>query len=957
MAGLDKTARPTSEGAMNFIVRGFTPWSRVLAAGLAFCLALGCAVTMADGPSPAASAAMERARAEALQRQAAERRKQIPGPWDDAKHPERPALREQAQREELEAGLLAAAACYELAAAHPPQSAPWKENLSVAQRKYGDLYREFPTLAGGLFARMWEGRLERELGQTDQSLEVFRGLLASLPDDETFGPLRDRTMVLLLETLVSGPRKNYAEAAAKAEAWTEPARGREAAADVARIHYLAGQALLEHGRSLPADDPRRGDRLRSARQHLAAAARAAGPEQRDAQRLLADPLLGDPSDLRPAVDYATARLRGDVAWAQMLGAQDRLRKTRLPAAGDTAAASARRKAQQEFNDARDRALGFYRVVLRKKPSGAAAEQLGVVRFRMSYLSWAAGDLARAAILGEFLARSAPRSAEACPAAAIAMKALRGAWTEAAWEEDRPQQAERLRGLAEYVTATWPGRPEAAEGWMLLVDMAAERRDVPKALEYLGRIPVDSPQRGAAEGRAGQAFWAAAVQAVRLPAAERPSQAEWDHLVRLAEEHLREGIRRMRAPAAGPVQGTAALGASAPGATLVESELALAQVELDAGRPQDALGRLEDPDVGPLALTILGNPLTEDEAFRLSVYATALRACARLRQFDNAQKTLFALEADFSGQTVEGRLKWLATCGRLSRDLQEALTRLRVANRFEELGNVAQGCQIFLTRISEGQSQSAGLIDLYWAAQTWFALGAGLDPRLGKPPADVESCYREALGLYRAMEARCRKDPRFAPEPQTALEVRVRLAACLRALGQYSEALGVLVEILRGDENRIDVQVEAARTYQQWGQEDPTWYDCALHGSQGDQGRFLVWGWGAIATRVESLPGSRAIFHEARYNLAWCRMRRALDQPAPERAGFLKLAALDVLRVYESTPGMGGPEWRAKYDALFREIQQHQGLPPTGLRAAAEALAQTKSPGPRGLPAERPGAGP
>ena len=86
--------------------------------------------------------------------------------------------------------------------------------------------------------------------------------------------------------------------------------------------------------------------------------------------------------------------------------------------------------------------------------------------------------------------------------------------------------------------------------------------------------------------------------------------------------------------------------------------------------------------------------------------------------------------------------------------------------------------------------------------------------------------------------------------------------------------------------------------------------------------------------LQSREEYRAIFHEARYNIALCRTRLAQAKTGAERAELLKQAELDITRTYQLYPKMGGPEWFEKYDALLKAIRKFRNQPnPKGLRDA------------------------
>ena len=81
-----------------------------------------------------------------------------------------------------------------------------------------------------------------------------------------------------------------------------------------------------------------------------------------------------------------------------------------------------------------------------------------------------------------------------------------------------------------------------------------------------------------------------------------------------------------------------------------------------------------------------------------------------------------------------------------------------------------------------------------------------------------------------------------------------------------------------------------------------------------------------------------VFHEARYNLALCRLKYAESKNGKERIDLLHQAEGDILVIQRLDPKMGGEKWYGQYDALLRKIQGLLGVKEDkqGLKAAEKA---------------------
>ncbi len=842
-----------------------------------------------------------------------QRAKSLQGLTD--KDEQKARLREQADKDLLQARLLLANISEQIGRTYPAGSQQRKEMLTKAAAKYNELYEKYENLVGGLYARMWEGRVYRDLGQSEKAAKVLLEML-TLPDQPpAFRALKQESLVLLLEMYLEPGVKKYGQAVEQAAAWeARAAAHEESSPEGLEIHFLAGRAALEFARSLKPNDKDRRGRIKDARRQLEFVARFQGEYRRQANALLMDKLLGEKTaEQSEPKTFAEAKEKADFAWGTMLVASGR--------AGGATNPKQKAEFTKKAEDARGQALAAYRLALRLADGQTAVSDLNSVRFRLTYLYWVAQDLYRSAVLGEFLAMRYPQAFGAQKGAEIAVKAYRVMFTQDRQAgRDTRFEERRMESLANYLAARWAGQPEADEARMVLIDTAVDKRDLEKAKSLLEKMPEDSSRRGQAELRLGQALWAEYVRDATLEE-NRPPQEKLDALAQQAQQMLRTGIERMRK------------GVDAGGAVqypLVYSVLSLAQILIDAGRPAEAVKWLDDPKIGPITLIKAGHPAVAAADFQIDTYKAALRAYVGAQQLDQAEATMNALEQLVSkDQGAEGSRRLTQVYIALGRRLEEMLARLRGEGKQAEMKKVSHGFELFLTRISQ-RKEGVTFNSLNWVAETFFSLGAGMDPGRGEIPPEAKRYYEEAAKTYIRI---------LQQKPQGMSEVagttiRVRLAACLRAMGRHDKALALLIGVLKQREKRVDVQIEAARTYQDWGKVSgkPEYYTKAMLGGYPQGGTNLVWGWAGIANRVVSFDKYRSFFHEARYNLALCRLGLARSRSGEEKAKTLQQAEADITRTYQLYPKMGGPEWFPKYDALLKEIRKERGIRnPQGLK--------------------------
>lgn len=841
------------------------------------------------------------------------------------KDPRREADRDDARRQLLLSRLAIAGVVYELGRTYPPGSAEYKQFLGDAAKRYEDLFEKYKAFTAGAYAGMQVGRIRRELGDLKGSLDILKTVLALMSgaegDDRA---VANEALAEMMETYIA--QKNYKAALDLAEAWSKEARSNEQSTrEGLMIAFAAGRAALELARQAKPGTAEFRQSLAAARRYLTQVGRFPGPLRREAQTLLGDPLFGQApgADQRPAT-YEDAREKADEVWATLVVAVGRL--------GQAADPKERSKIEQEIDNACREALDLYELTLRLRPENLSLQELLLLRFRMCYLFWLKRDYYRAAVLGEYLARNFQQSPLARQAGEIAAKAYRVLYIQAnVPREERTFETEKLRQLVGWMSEVWPNEPETIEARMMLLDTAIDNRDLDEAQQLLAAVPENSPRRAEAEIRLGQAFWMAYTRASepvdengRQPVAART-------LLEEAEKLLKQGLDRRKAQLeqGGTVDFITVSGARE-----------LARVYLELGQAEEAVKLLEDERIGALTLVRKNDPVVQRGAFVTDTLTLALRVYVAVQDLAKAEAVMNELEraAGQGDRDTAQRLTQIYIT--LAQQLQETLRRLRQEGRTAEAEALTQGFELFLNQIRTREEGNT-FASLNWVAGTFYNMALSLEGGTEEERARAINYYKTAASVYLDLYKRIRADKtgQFAP-PNAELTVQLQLAAALRGMGQHEQAVNLLLKLLQANENRVNVQVELARTYQAWG--DATgkgeYYQMAIVGGHKVENRNVFWGWQGIARRVAPYPQYQNIFHEAWYNIMTCRMKQALllSERDTRRAELLRQAETDAFRVYQLYPDMGGEEMRARYDALLRRIQRLRGISnPPGLEAFAK----------------------
>ncbi len=397
------------------------------------------------------------------------------------------------------------------------------------------------------------------------------------------------------------------------------------------------------------------------------------------------------------------------------------------------------------------------------------------------------------------------------------------------------------------------------------------------------------------------------------------------MLKQAQETLDQGLSRMRKQ----LQSGGAVDY-----TMAAAALSLAQIYVGADQAAKAVALLEDPEFGPVALVTAKSPLAEQGNFATETYKIALRAYVATQALDKAEKmmndleSLIAKSGDAHGDEVLTRIYIT-----LGRELEEQVAILRKENKAAQLERVTEGFKLFLDRIA-GREKGNTFNSLNWVAETFYRLASGYESADNESPPQARAYYQKAAATDEKIMATAQVDPAFA-RPEALLAVKLRMARCQRRAGDFKQAIDSLVEVLNEKPTLLDVQKEAALTYQEWGKKNPDYYTLAIAGArkvkdEKGQESNIIWGWNRLSAVTQRNAKFQEVFHEARYNLAKCWLLQARQQSGAEKQTSLDRAESSIKVIARLRPDLGGGDWPRKYDKLLRVIQEEAGRPVTGL---------------------------
>ena len=862
------------------------------------------------------------------------------------------ARRNELRKEYLQLQLLAAIIMEETADTVAPGSDDYKKFLTDAAKQFDEIYTKYRALNAGVYSRVYQGRCLKKLKQFKEALGYFSEVLQQ-PDNPAFRDVKTLTLVLATECWLDPSQKKYSEAVQQGTAWVSDMRPNETAQpDWLKMRLLLAEANLLYAEELAAKNPRDKQVRRSqieARKLARDVARYPGDFQEQARALLARLPGGDTTEeveeepenfaeakeaAKEAIDaWQTAKLVVKVVPGRIQAETNMEVKQELQ--------KQLAEAEKKVATSLPRAVEMYRLAISMADSETAATDIQTVYYYMAFCNYQLKEYYDAAMLGEFLARRYPDSTGAPQGAKIALAAYQQLQLLKKDPAQRAFENARLAAVAEFMVESWPEAPETVDARVKLVPELLKAGNIERAVAYVKALPEKHTARADMELRVGREMWRqyrARAKQLRALQEESPGSDEVASLKKqltdnreLAAEYLNTGLGRLAENAQ-------------PSAGLALSVLSLSQYHVESGAPEKAIAQLQKAKTGVLALAQRavpeGTAMFGSEAmfrrYSQDAHMLALRAYIGTlptskdpaRNIQQAKDVMASLKS-LVGSAAGGSETLVAIYYSLARDLESqlALSKTEAAKK-----TLAQGFETFLNEVG---SNSKEFNVKNWVAETLHGLGKGFDTDPRTLTAEAKQYYGKSIATYETIVAMAKSNPKFlgadpAQAQRVALSLKLRLAKAKREIKDYEGSLSLFREILVTKGSMLDVQIEAARTYQQQKQ-----YLKAISGGFLDEKtkRNTIWGWnqlGKITGRY--LPKFQDQFHEARYNMAVCRYSYALQKTAKsaDRKKYMRYAKMEVMNTYQLYPDMGGKAWASRYNSLLVKIQKDLGEKTTGL---------------------------
>jgi tetratricopeptide (TPR) repeat protein len=217
-----------------------------------------------------------------------------------------------------------------------------------------------------------------------------------------------------------------------------------------------------------------------------------------------------------------------------------------------------------------------------------------------------------------------------------------------------------------------------------------------------------------------------------------------------------------------------------------------------------------------------------------------------------------------------------------------------------------------------QSESDDANTVIWVGKTLMSLG---DSFMQQEMTDqAKPLYTSAVAaLDRAATMDVQGDKLKA-------ELRRQQAIAKRSVGKFEDSYKELVTLLKESPNAWHIQMDAAKTLQQWGMVTKTKGPLvkALTGAEKVRDEKtkrqskLVWGWSRLAEAFKNSEKHK----EAYYTSLMAAVQTRFEYGVIDGNRKIMAAALKRLTIARNKDGeMGGPQWKPQFDELEKQIKQ------------------------------------
>lgn len=842
----------------------------------------------------------------------------IKGARTDPNDKPKVAYRQRVQQDLRQAQLLSAKSVDDRGRSRAENSKERKADLEKALKMFSDLYSKEQRMIGVRnYSLFYRSALHAELGRPGDAIDGFQRI-ADLEGVDVLRPLQTDAIKELTRLLAA--QGKFPLAVDRADKWIAGLRPDERNLfEVVELKLELSKTKLAWAEQLKKKDPddRVASRLvRDTRTDLRSLLRVPGSHLEETQDILAT--LGvevgavQSSELPEVKDFGEA-----VAEAQQRIDQSETDALGLAVMREKGQIAQAKAAEAAINLAQMQALELLREAIRLYGPDDDRGLLNDVRFRIAYLLLKQQRPSEAMAIAEFLAYMNPGTERGLNAAAVNL----GAYSDllrTAGEDEQNALTDMLEPFAEYLVATWPASAEASAAASALVQLSLARNAWDNVDKYLNLVPGEGDAAAQLRRDAGLTYYAKYIEEKKLSGESSDASKK---LKSRAIESLKIGVQSLKAE-------------QLDGAT-IEAVNSLVRLLLADGQLAEAAELLLNSPQSPIK-ALKANPKAAVAKTAMESYRTAIQvivsrlAAGELDSKDAIQETQAYIKSlqELSDASPDGKVTLARIFVGLAQDLNEQLGETKEPGKRTKLIEA-------LVLISVEASKSDSFNTQHWAVETILGVADELMAgRKNRPLA--QKSYADAAEILEQILAKDEATPGWIDPAGLKVQIHLLLARAEKGLGNYKGSIDVLAKILTETNNMLDVQMEAARTYQAWGDSaNSGFHKVALLGGRVNPktNQKLIWGWGKISQMTASQPDFSEQFYESRFELARSRYKYGAGlADATQKQQWIERAEKDITSTATLYPQLGGAVRKKQFDLLLKQIQKELGKPQQGLAA-------------------------
>jgi tetratricopeptide (TPR) repeat protein len=505
----------------------------------------------------------------------------------------------------------------------------------------------------------------------------------------------------------------------------------------------------------------------------------------------------------------------------------------------------------------EKAIAALKVAIRKADPARDPAKANRARFTLAFCCYQAKRYYDAVVLAEHIARRYPRDELAAKSTEVAIAALVDAYN--TWTVgNRAGDLDHLVELAKYTAETWPEIEPGDSARVALGQIALGRGQYAEAIAAFDAVRTASSKWIDAQAACGDAHWKLS-RTLRDKGDEKASEAE----VKLAIDKLTGAIKARR-------------DASVPDTdlNLIGNACDLAVIRLETDKPLEALALLD-----PIAKKVAAAPKAPELAkVQARMLSNILRAHVATGKTDLAIGDMKAIEALGGAGASTAQLYF-----ELGKLLEREIETLEKRNDRMALDRTRTSYRKFLEALVANKSGQS-FASLQWAGENLLKLGS---------TKQANEVFARILEVYS-------KDADFLKTPRAndrLLNIRVKQVAALRGEKNFAEAENKLGEIINENKRLLEPQMERGYLIDARAEaKDTTWGNSYIY-------------WRTLALKMTNLSPKPVEYYEA-----WLHAASALHKQGKDDQARQTLAS-----VMKLSPSLGGPEMKAKYTDLAKQV--------------------------------------